>query len=217
MGPEFRPLPPMSFDNAILAVRHNIQPLAQLSSVAGLCWQDSGKPVTKLFSDSDPNIALAVHQVLTPTNSLEQRVAYIYIGRFLDRVLDIGKRDFQVFRFHFNRFDDLVPEEDRVRFGEQIGERWLPMETSTIVLELEHIWGPRWEDQDLLRGVAFQEIPNDQIFLGCPFRVADTVEEYLKHKTWITHPGLLPSSDWPEYFEMGAQMDRATERHTVIQ
>lgn len=210
----------MSFDNAIIAVRHILQPLAQMTSMAGVCWRGlDGKPATCLLSAFDPNVALTV-QMRHDGPVIVQQVSYVYVGRFLDRIASVGKDDFQVFRFHYHSFDDLTEEEDRPRFGERIGERWLPLETRTIVLEVEPIWGPRWEDQELLCAAGFQDqdFPLDSVFVRCPIPLAETAEEYARHNSWITHPGLLPEgSSEPEYFEMSDQVLRAATRLAVIQ
>lgn len=210
----------MSLDNSIIATRHVIGRLSELHSVAGIAWWPPllglRKSVTRLLSSHDPKVALMISQGTDEKGNMLQ-VSYVYAGRFLDRAIEIGKLDFQIFRFHCNLFDDLVPESDRPRFGEVIGERWDPMKGRTVVLEVEPIWGPRWEDQDLLRACGFGEIPESDAFVTSAGVLAESREEYLKHKSWATHPGVLQEADWADYFEMTDRMANVSARLAVVQ
>lgn len=191
----------MSFDSAVVATARVQTGTVYLTSFAGVCWKDAeGGRRMQVFSPADRNVALAIKTFESPEVSWD--LVYVYVGRFLDRVVHIGREDFQVFRVHYNYFDEIVEEGERARYGEVLEAHLDPLRKAFRSVELENIWGPRWEDWERLVRPGVDEKPSGDMFTPCNVPVAESLEEYARHKTWATHPGILKDDGPGEYLDM---------------
>lgn len=191
----------MSLEKTAILVRTSHSNSGWLTSFAGVAYRKtSGEIATQLFQADDTNISLPL-QHLSNGRELVYTLHLVYVGPFLDQVIKIGKADFQIFRLHWSVYHDFVDRDDYLHFGELLGERQLTH--SRVLCHFEPIWGPRWADEAFLKAWAVYDVfKPDKVFVRCPVPVAETIEEYQRHKTPHNHPGVVMGTSDEELMRM---------------
>jgi hypothetical protein len=210
----------MSLTETAILTRKAVSPEGvRFQSLAGVAYRTAqGLPATALFHPEDANISLKLEEHRDEQNRVMPQVAIAYVGAFLDKVIRIGQDDFQAFRFHWAQYPDCFPADERMHFGELLGERWVPDQGgSVLVAHFEPIWGPRLADEAKLRRWALElGVEDREVYIDCPVRVAETIQQYLTHQTWHTHPYVVQEPEVDEFTEMHLQMDRRRRQAAVM-
>jgi len=182
----------MKLEDTIIAGRRITLPIGVLNSFVGVSYEDkTGARQSFILFAEDPNISLKVTEIRDPRGAVVFQLCYYYAGRCLADVIDIGDREFQVFRLHWHLYYSNATRETWDWFGEPLFTKANP-NGSRETLSFEQLHGPRLEDWQQLRRWAFNEQPAVKLVRECPRKVTPTVEEFMANPIYVSHPGLMP-------------------------
>ena len=196
----------MTFNDIVVTTRTRQSGFGLSGSFAGITYQGQ----CCLFSPFDSKISLEIIQ----TAAL--RIYVVYVGRYLEKILNVGRNDFQLFRLHYQLRDTRVEldDEDEIPY-ERIAERSLPWSHQERSLFLEHLAGPRWPTPATVFADLLETDPIDDSFTISPIQLADTSEEYYRHPLWHPHIGMVKSMDPADWLSYIVQRDQLKEGRLI--
>jgi hypothetical protein len=207
----------MSLESTVLATRCKVGPLYAWWSFCGCCYRVGEKIKTVLLDPADQNISLELKREETPSGIVIFQLCHSFVGQFLSKLVRVGQEDCQIFRFHWCEYDNILPRDEWQSFGDLIAELPSNSGKATTQMFVERLWGPQWENQDLLvrwgdlKGPASATAGNE-LFMPCPIKLVDVSQANI----WRFHPGLVADEDEDAILRVIAQMRSLNQKQPTL-